>query len=486
MDLHEETIQGLHEKLSQREVSSEEVTRHLLDRINQLNQELNAYITVTEEAALAQAREADQRRANGDATSPLCGVPIAIKDNMNTRGVRTTCASRMLEHFVPPFDGTAVRKLREAGAVFLGKTNMDEFAMGSSTEHSLFGPCRNPHDHERVTGGSSGGSACAVAADLCIAATGSDTGGSIRQPAAYCGVVGMKPTYGRVSRFGLVAFASSLDQIGPIAKDVTDCSLLLQALCGYDPFDSTSVDTPVPDFASFLTGDVRGLRIGIPKEYFIEGMDAEVEEAVRKGIRVFEKEGAVPVEISLPHTVYGIPVYYLIATAEASSNLARYDGVKYGFRAEGASETLRQMYHSTRSQGFGAEVKRRIMLGTYALSSGYYEAYYRKAQQVRTLIRQDFIEAFQHCDVIVTPTVPSPACRIGEKTGDPLQMYLLDIFTTTVNLAGLPGLSMPCGTTSEGLPVGMQILGKHFDEGTVLKAAFAFEQKTLTTSRSQA
>ena len=486
MDLHEETIQGLHAKLARREVSSEEVTRHLLDRIAQLNQELNAYITVTEEEALAQAKEADQRLANGDATSPLCGVPMAIKDNMNTRGVRTTCASRMLEHFVPPFDGTAVRKLREAGAVFLGKTNMDEFAMGSSTEHSLFGPCRNPHDHERVPGGSSGGSACAVAADLCIAATGSDTGGSIRQPAAYCGVVGMKPTYGRVSRFGLVAFASSLDQIGPIAKDVTDCSLLLQALCGYDPCDSTSVDSEVPDFASFLTGDVRGLRIGIPKEYFIEGMDAEVEEAVRKGIRIFEKEGAVPVEISLPHTAYGIPVYYLIATAEASSNLARYDGVKYGFRAEGASDTLRQMYHRTRSEGFGAEVKRRIMLGTYALSSGYYDAYYRKAQQVRTLIRQDFVEAFQHCDVIVTPTVPSPAFPIGEKTGDPLQMYLLDIFTTTVNLAGLPGLSMPCGTTSGGLPVGMQILGKHFDEGTVLKAAFAFEQQTLTTSKTQA
>jgi aspartyl-tRNA(Asn)/glutamyl-tRNA(Gln) amidotransferase subunit A len=411
---------------------------------------------------------------------------MAIKDNMNTRGVRTTCASKMLENFVPPFDGTAVRKLREAGAVFLGKTNMDEFAMGSSTEHSLFGPCRNPHDRERVTGGSSGGSACAVAADLCIAATGSDTGGSIRQPAAYCGVVGMKPTYGRVSRFGLVAFASSLDQIGPIAKDVTDCSLLLQALCGYDPCDSTSVDTPVPDFTSFLTGDVRGLRIGIPREYFIEGVAPEVEEAVRKAIRVFEKEGAVPVEISLPHTEHGIPVYYLIATAEASSNLARYDGVKYGFRAEGAADTLRQMYHRTRSEGFGAEVKRRIMLGTYALSSGYYDAYYRKAQQVRTLIRQDFVEAFRHCDVIVTPTVPSPAFRIGEKTGDPLQMYLLDIFTTTVNLAGLPGLSMPCGTTSEGLPVGMQILGKHFDEGTVLRAAFAFEQQTLTTSRSQA
>ncbi len=479
MHLHQETIQSLHVKLARREVGSEEVTRILLDRISESNQALNAYVTVAADEALAQAKEADRRLAAGDDAGPLCGVPLAVKDNMNTRGLRTTCASRILENFVPPFDGTAVRKLREAGAVFLGKTNMDEFAMGSSNEHSLFGPCRNPHDHDRVTGGSSGGSACAVAADLCIAATGSDTGGSIRQPAAYCGVVGMKPTYGRVSRFGLVAFASSLDQIGPIAKNVTDCSLLLQVLCGYDPCDSTSVDSPVPDFRSFLTGDVRGLRIGIPKEYFIEGTDPEVEEAVRRGIRVLEGEGAVPVDISLPHTGYGIPVYYLIATAEASSNLARYDGVKYGFRAESAGDTLRKMYHRTRSEGFGAEVKRRIMLGTYALSSGYYDAYYRKAQQVRTLIRQEFVEAFRDCDVIVTPTVPSPAPRIGEKTGDPLQMYLLDIFTTTVNLAGLPGLSMPCGTTSEGLPVGMQILGRHFDEGTVLKTAFAFEQKTL-------
>ena len=483
MHLHEETIQGLHARLTRREVSSEEVTRCLLERISQLNSEVNAYVTVMEKEALEQAKEADRRFAQGGVTGALCGVPVAIKDNMNTRGIRTTCASRMLEHFVPPFDGTAVRRLREAGAVFLGKTNMDEFAMGSSTEHSCFGPCRNPYDRERVTGGSSGGSACAVAADMCIAAMGSDTGGSIRQPAAYCGVVGMKPTYGRVSRFGLVAFASSLDQIGPIAKDVTDCSLLLEALCGYDPLDSTSVDAPVPSFSSALTGDVRGLRIGIPKEYFIEGMDAEVEEAIRDGIRIFEKEGALPVEISLPHTSYGIPVYYLIATAEASSNLARYDGVKYGFRAEGASDTLRKMYHRTRSEGFGAEVKRRIMLGTYALSSGYYDAYYRKAQQVRTLIRQDFVEAFQHCDVIVTPTAPSPAFRIGEKTGDPLQMYLLDIFTTTVNLAGLPGLSMPCGYTAQGLPVGMQLLGKHFDEETVLKAAFAFEQQTSSVRR---
>jgi len=483
MDLYEETIQGLHGRLKRREVSSEEVTRCLLDRISKLNQEVNAYVTVEGEAALEQAKEADKRFAKGEVSSALCGIPVAIKDNMNTEGIRTTCASRILENFIPPFDGTAVRKLREAGAVFLGKTNMDEFAMGSSTEHSIFGPCRNPYDRERVTGGSSGGSACAVAMDMCIGATGSDTGGSIRQPASYCGVVGMKPTYGRVSRFGLVAFASSLDQIGPIAKDVTDLSLLLEVLCGYDPLDSTSVDADVPDFTSFLTGDVTGLRIGIPKEYFIEGLDAEVEEAIRNGIRTFEKEGAVAVEISLPHTSYGIPVYYLIATAEASSNLARYDGVKYGFRSRASSDTLRQMYHRTRSEGFGTEVKRRIMLGTYALSSGYYDAYYRKAQQVRTLIRQDFVDAFEHCDVIMTPTAPSPAFRIGEKTDDPLQMYLLDIFTTSVNLAGLPGLSLPCGYTAEGLPVGMQLLGKYFDEGTVLKAAFAFEQQTRSMRR---
>jgi len=482
MELHEETIQGLHVRLKRREVSSEEVTQCLLGRISELNSEFNAYVTVDAEAALEQAREADLRLAKGD-SSVLCGIPLAIKDNMNTQGMRTTCASRILENFVPPFDGTAVRKLREAGAVFLGKTNMDEFAMGSSTEHSIFGPCRNPYDRERVTGGSSGGSACAVAMDMCMGAMGSDTGGSIRQPAAYCGVVGMKPTYGRVSRFGLVAFASSLDQIGPITKDVTDCSLLLQVLCGYDPLDSTSVKEDVPDFSSFLTGDIKGLRIGIPKEYFIEGLDTEVEEAIHNGVRTFEKEGAVTVEISLPHTSYGIPVYYLIATAEASSNLARFDGVKYGFRSGESSSTLREMYHRTRSEGFGTEVKRRIMLGTYALSSGYYDAYYRKAQQVRTLIRQDFVDAFAHCDVILTPTTPSPAVRIGEKTDDPLQMYLLDVFTTSANLAGLPGLSLPCGYTAEGLPVGMQLLGNYFDEGTVLKAAFAFEQQTRSMKR---
>ncbi len=483
MHLYEETIHSLHSKLVRKEVSSEEVTRCVLDRIAALNESFNAFITITEKDALEQARLADQRFSRGEDAGPLCGIPIAIKDNMNTQGVRTTCASRMLEQFVPPYDSTVVRKLREAGAVFVGKTNMDEFAMGSSNEHSYFGPCRNPFDAERVTGGSSGGSACAVATDSCIAALGSDTGGSIRQPAAYCGVVGLKPTYGRVSRFGLVAFASSLDQIGPLTKDVTDSSLLLQALCGYDSCDSTSVEMPVPDFSSFLSDDIRGMRIGIPKEYSIEGLDPEVAEAVSRGMKLLEEQGAKPVEISLPHTAYTIPAYYLIATAEASSNLARYDGVKYGHRAQGTYDNLRQMYTKTRAEGFGTEVKRRIMLGTYALSSGYYDAYYRKAQQVRTLIQRDFHEAFKDCDVIITPTAPGPADRIGDKLSDPLQMYLLDIFTTSVNLAGLPGLSMPCGYTEAGLPVGMQILGKPFDEGTVLKAAFAFEQQTLSMRR---
>ena len=483
MEGYEETVHGLRDRLLRGEISAEEAARSILDRLPALNDRYNAFITVAADEALAQAREADRRIAAGDVSAPLLGIPIAIKDNMNTQGLRTTCGSRMLEGFVPPRDGTAVRRLREAGAVILGKTNMDEFAMGSSTEHSHFGPCRNPYDPERVPGGSSGGSACAVALDLCAAAVGSDTGGSIRQPAAYCGVVGMKPTYGRISRFGLVAFASSLDQIGPITKDVEDCALLLQVLCGHDPLDSTSVDEPVPDFAACLTGEVAGLRIGVPREYFVEGLDAEVEGSVREAIAHLEGRGAVPVEISLPHTVHAIPVYYLVATAEASSNLARYDGVKYGYRAAGPFQSLQQMYERTRAEGFGQEVKRRIMLGTYALSSGYYDAYYGKAQQVRTLIRRDFTEAFRSCDVVLTPTVPAPAFRMGEKVDDPLQMYLLDIFTTSANLAGLPGLSLPCGYTQAGLPVGLQILGKPFDEATVLRAAHAFEQGTKALRR---
>ncbi|MEW6442448.1 MAG: Asp-tRNA(Asn)/Glu-tRNA(Gln) amidotransferase subunit GatA [bacterium] len=478
MVLHEETIHGLHDKLVRREISSEEVTRCFLERMARWNARLNAYVTMTDRLALDQAREADRRLARSREVGPLCGVPLALKDVLSTRGTRTTCASRILERFVPVFDATVVRKLREGGAVFLGKTNMDEFAMGSSTENSCFGPSRNPYDPERVCGGSSGGSACAVAADLCAAALGSDTGGSVRQPASHCGVVGLKPTYGRVSRFGLVAFASSLDQIGPLTKDVTDCSLLLQAICGYDPCDSTSVKEEVPDFSRFLTGEVKGMRLGVPREFFAGGLDPDVEGAVRKGIETLAGMGAVPVELSLPHTQYAVPVYYLIAPAEASSNLARYDGVKYGYRARGPFRNLIEMVRKTRSEGFGPEVKRRIMLGTYALSSGYYDAYYRKAQQVRTLIRRDFAAAFEQCDVIVAPTSPTPAFRIGEKAEDPLQMYLSDIFTVSVNLAGLPGISVPCGMSRDGLPIGLQILGRHFDEGTVLRAAFAFEQQS--------
>ncbi len=479
MHLYEETIQSLRHKLLARDVSSVEVTRSVLERIEALNGKLNAYISVMEEECLEQAREADRALSEGRVPGPLCGIPLALKDILATRGVRTTCGSRMLSEFFPPYDSTAVKMLKESGAVLVGKTNMDEFAMGASNETSFYGPCRNPFDLGRVSGGSSGGSACAVAADMCIAAVGSDTGGSIRQPAAFCGVVGMKPTYGRVSRFGLVAYASSLDQVGPITKSVADCSLLLQAICGFDPRDSTSVNQPVPDFSSFLTGEIQGLRFGVPREYFVEGMDPVVEEAIRETVRTFEKMGAQSVEVSLPHTQYVIPVYYLIATAEASSNLARYDGVKFGYRAEGPFENLRQMNTRTRAEGFGAEVKRRIMLGTYALSSGYYDAYYRKAQQVRTLIREDFQNAFQHCDVILAPASPTPAFPIGEKIGDPLQMYLLDIFTASVNLSGLPGLCLPCGTTPEGLPLGIQILGKPFDEGTVLRAGDAFERETL-------
>jgi len=479
----EETVRRLAERLRRREVGAEEVTRGFLERIERLDGRLNAYITVTAEQALVQAREADRRFSRGETQGPLAGVPLALKDNLATAGVRTTCGSRMLADFVPPYTATAVLRLREAGAVLLGKTNMDEFAMGASNETSFFGPCRNPFDTERVTGGSSGGSACAVAADLCAAALGSDTGGSIRQPASFCGVVGMKPTYGRVSRYGLVAYASSLDQIGPIAKSVGDAALLLEVLCGHDPLDATSADLPAAGFVEACGSGVRGLRVGVPREYFVAGMAPEVEEAVRRAIGVFEALGAEAVAISLPHTQYVIPVYYLLATAEAGSNLARYDGVKYGYRAKGAFANLRQMYNRTRAEGFGAEVKRRIMLGTYALSSGYYDAYYRKAQEVRTLIRRDFQRALEQCEVILAPAAPTPAFRIGEKIGDPLQMYLLDIFTASVNLAGLPALCLPCGYTREGLPLGLQILGRPFAEAEVLKAGSAFERETWSERR---
>lgn len=470
------TIHELHGKLSKKEVSSREVTDALLARIQKADPQIKAYLIVAEEEARDQAQEADKRIATGNIAA-LTGIPLAIKDNMCTQGITTTCASKILENFIPPYDATVVKRIKEHGGVLLGKTNLDEFAMGSSTENSRFMVTRNPWNLDVTPGGSSGGSAAAVAADTCIAALGSDTGGSIRQPAACCGVVGMKPTYGRISRYGLVAFGSSLDQIGPITKDVEDCAIMLNVIAGPDPLDSTSIDLPIPDFCQALVKDIKGWVVGVPKEFFVEGMDSEVEEKVGEAIRVLEDLGAVVKEISLPHTAYAVATYYIICTAEASSNLARYDGVKYGFRASGSKE-LMEMYQETRSQGFGQEVKRRIMLGTYVLSSGYYDAYYRKAAQVRTLIKADFEEAFQKCDVIVTPTAPTPAFRLGEKVQDPLQMYLSDIFTISVNLAGVPAISLPCGFSKARLPIGLQIIGRSCDEERIIRAAYTFEQHT--------
>lgn len=453
------------------EISPTELADALFKRIESLDGKIRSFVTLDKERALLQAKQTGKGPGH-----QLAGIPLAIKDNICTEGVRTTCSSKILENFVPPYESTVTQKLREQGYVLIGKTNLDEFAMGSSTENSAFASTRNPWDITRVPGGSSGGSAAAVAADMCIAAIGSDTGGSIRQPASFCGVVGLKPTYGRVSRYGLVAFASSFDQIGPITKNVKDSAILLNIIAGHDPCDSTSAEVAVPDFTSVIGKDIKGLRIGVPKEYFIEGMDKEVDQAVKEAIRKLESLGAVPVPISLPHAEYAIAAYYILATSEASSNLARYDGVKYGLRVEG--KDLLDMYMNTREAGFGAEVKRRIILGTYALSSGYYDAYYKKAQQVRTLIKRDFDRAFEEVDAIVTPTAPNPAFEIGEKADDPLQMYLADIFTISVNLAGVPGISVPCGFTSRNLPVGLQIIGKHFDEEAVLKIAYAYEQST--------
>jgi aspartyl-tRNA(Asn)/glutamyl-tRNA(Gln) amidotransferase subunit A len=461
--------------LEKKEISAAEVISSVYGRIDAVEEKIRAYVTLTRQEALEMAAAADKERAQGR-SGALLGIPVAIKDNMCTKGIRTTCSSKILENFVPPYESTVTSRLRESGYVLTGKTNLDEFAMGSSTENSGFHTTRNPWDTERIPGGSSGGSAAAVAADECIAALGSDTGGSIRQPASLCGVVGLKPTYGRVSRYGLVAFASSLDQIGPITKDVRDCAMLMNVISGRDLRDSTSAPVDVPDFTAAIGKDIKGLKVGIPREYFIEGLDPEVERAVKEAIRKFESLGAVPVEVSLPHTGYAVATYYVLATSEASSNLARYDGVKYGFRAEG--KDLIDMYMKSRAQGFGPEVKRRILIGTYALSSGYYDAYYKKAQQVRTLIKNDFEDAFKKVDVIVTPTSPTAAFRIGEKTEDPLQMYLADIFTISVNLAGVPGISVPCGFTSGGLPIGLQLIGKHFDEETLLKASYAYEQST--------
>jgi len=476
MKLYEMTAHQLQQLLIRKEVTSREITESVLRRVEEVEGRIHAYITLTPEAALEQAAAADLRIQKGEA-GPMTGIPMAIKDVICTQGVRTTCGSHILENFIPPYDATVTQKLRAGGAVFIGKANMDEFAMGSSTENSYYGPTRNPWDLDRIPGGSSGGSAAAVAAGECIVSLGSDTGGSIRQPAACCGVVGMKPTYGRVSRYGLVAFASSLDQIGPFSKDVRDTAILLNAISGHELRDSTSVDLPVPDYTQALVGDVRGMVLGVPRETFGQGVDPEVAASVREAIEVLKKQGARIADVSLPHSDYALAVYYIIAPCEASSNLARYDGVKYGFRARGAEDLL-DMYQETRWQGFGAEVKRRIMLGTYALSAGYYDAYYLKASRVRTLIRKDFEEAFKKCDVLVLPTAPTPAFRVGEKVDDPLQMYLSDIFTIPCNLAGLPGLSLPCGFTGEGLPVGLQILGNFFQEEKILRVAWAYEQST--------
>jgi len=471
-DLNKLTITQARNLLRRREISAVELARACLDRIAQVEPRIHAFITVTADEALRQAGDADKRIKAGDAP-PLCGIPIGIKDVYCTAGVRTTCGSKILDNFVPPYDATAVAKLRAQGAVFVGKANMDEFAMGSSTENSAYGPSMNPYDLGRVAGGSSGGSAAAVAADECLASLGTDTGGSIREPAAFCGVVGIKPTYSRVSRYGVIAYASSLDQVGPFAKTVRDAATMLAAVAGVDPMDSTCSARPVPDYEAALAGSLNGLRMGVPKEFFIEGMDAEVETSIRTAMKQFESLGASAIDVSLPHTEYAVGAYYLIATAEASANLARYDGIRFGPRAEASS--LAELYSRTRAQGFGAEVKRRIMLGTFALSAGYYDAYYVKAQRVRTLIRRDFDQAFAKCDLILTPTVPTTAFRLGEKVNNPLQMYLSDIFTISVNLAGLPGLVVPCGYDKLNLPIGLQLIGPAFGEELVLRAGDAYE-----------
>jgi len=487
--LNELTAHELHGLILKGEASSCEATASCFDRIDEVEGDVEAFLSLNREEALRQAKLVDQKVRRGEPISPLAGIPIAIKDNICVDGMLTTCASRILANFRPPYDATVVARLREAGLVFMGKTNLDEFAMGSSTENSAFKVTHNPWDISSIPGGSSGGSAASVACHETILAIGSDTGGSIRQPASLCGVVGMKPTYGRVSRYGLVAFASSLDQIGPITKDIQDCALLMNVICGHDHRDSTSVELPVPEYTESLVDSVKGVKIGIPSEYFVEGMDPEVERAIKDAIKLLEELGANVGEASLPHTEYAIACYYLLATAEASSNLARYDGVRYGYRTQNSElrmqnaelrtqNSLLEMYERTRGEGFGQEVKRRIMLGTYALSAGYYDAYYLKAQKVRTLIREDFDRAFEEFDVLVAPTSPTPAFKVGEKIGDPLKMYLSDIFTISVNLAGIPGISIPCGFSESGLPIGLQILGRPFGEEAILRVAYAYQANT--------
>lgn len=474
-DLSGLTVNQAASHLAHKRLSSVELTQKLLDRIHNLEDRTRAFVTITDELALEQAHKADTRIAAGDG-GPLTGIPMQLKDNMCTKGITTTCSSRMLQNFVPTYDATVVRRLYDEGCVLLGKGNLDEFAMGSSTESSAFSPTHNPWDLDRVPGGSSGGPAAAVAAGECLYSLGSDTGGSIRQPAALCGVVGFKPTYGLVSRYGLVAFASSLDQIGPLTRDVTDCALVLNAIAGHDPLDSTSIATEIPDYTENLTGQITGLRIGVPNEYFAEGIEPGVKEAISEAIGIFEGMGASVEEVSLPHTVYALAVYYIIAPSEASANLARYDGVKYGYSTS-QSGSMWDALEKTRQDGFGPEVKRRIMLGTYALSAGYYDAYYLKAQKVRTIIRSEFEEVFKRIDVLVTPTSPSVAFKLGTKTSDPIQMYLNDVFTQPANIAGIPAMSIPAGMV-DGLPVGLQLMASHLREDILLRAAYAYEQAT--------
>ncbi|MFB3815476.1 MAG: Asp-tRNA(Asn)/Glu-tRNA(Gln) amidotransferase subunit GatA [Terriglobales bacterium] len=479
IDLNILTIDAARTAVQERQTTAIALAEAFLKKIEQEDAQIGAYLTTCRDRALAKAAEIDRIADRGDPLPPLGGVPVGIKDVMMTKGVRTTAGSKILGNFTAPYDCTAVARLEQAGAVVLGKMNCDEFAMGSSNENSAYKPVRNPRDLTRVPGGSSGGSAAAVAAGTAVATLGSDTGGSIRQPASFCGVVGLMPTYGRVSRYGLIAFASSLDHIGPLTKTVKDAAIMLRHIAGRDPMDSTSAEVPVPDYVEEIGKPVTGLRVGVPKEYFPEGMDREVRNAVEQAIQKIAGLGCGIVPISLPHTEYAIPCYYIIATAEASSNLARYDGVRYGHRANGA-RTLSEMYRRSRDAGFGAEVKRRILLGTYALSAGYYDAYYLKAQKVRTLLARDFDEAFKQVDAIVTPVAPTPAFKLGEKVDDPLAMYLADIFTVTADLVGVPGISVPCGESSEGLPIGLQILGRHFDEATILRLAHAYEQARVS------
>jgi len=473
MDLNSLTVESTRTAIQERSITATALAEAFLEKIEREDEAVGAYLLTCHERALAQAAAIDARAQRGDPLPPLGGVPVAIKDVLLTQGLRTTAGSKILQHFIAPTDATAVARLEQAGAVVLGKTNCDEFAMGSSNENSAYKPVHNPRDLTRVPGGSSGGSAAAVAAGTAVAALGSDTGGSIRQPASFCGVVGLMPTYGRVSRYGLIAFASSLDHVGPLTKNVRDAAILLRAIAGRDPMDSTSAAVGVPDYLQELEKPIKGLRLGVPKEYFGDGLDPEVRSAVEAAIQQLAKSGCEVLPISLPHTQYAVPCYYLIATAEASSNLARYDGVRYSYRAA-AVTNLSEMYRRSRNEGFGAEVKRRIMLGTYALSAGYYDAYYLKAQKVRSLLTRDYDEAFAQVDAIVTPTAPSTAFELGEKADDPLAMYLADIYTVTADLAGVPGISVPCGEAG-GLPIGLQILGRHFDEATILRLAHAYE-----------